>query len=174
MPLCRKRFIFIVSISHKKVWTVRGKHRVYCYCLENCYNSNSTCNGNGPQNTSRTYDCLWHYFWDIQTTLYIAPTSLPVISIYLGSFKRHMFGIWLATYSNLKQASSPGYRHSILTTSRPVYKPWCHGETNVYMSVLNIWSLMCTICYSYPIYIYIEVRITSSISRYNPFFETPL
>jgi len=91
IPLGRKRFPYIVRLSHNTLWTVllvsRGKHGVSCYCIEDCYNSNSTCVGNGPQSTSRTCDCLQHYSWDVQTTPSKAPTSRPVTSIYLGSFR---------------------------------------------------------------------------------------
>jgi hypothetical protein len=137
IPLYRKRFLCIVSLFQNKFWTVllfsRGKHRFYCYCIENCYNYNSTCVGNGPQITSRTCDCLRDYDWDVQTTLCTAPTSRPVTSIYLGSFR----DTWLAFDS-----------HQTLTwskssfTSTPGYKPWCHSGTNAYIAwIYTVWCV---------------------------------
>jgi hypothetical protein len=154
IPPGRKRFLFVVSLSHNKLLVSRGKHGVSCYCIEDCYNSNFTCVGNGPQTTSRTCDRLRHYGWDVQTTLSTAPTSRPVTSIYLGSFRSTCLTFESQQTITWSKPSSPGYRPLTTITSTPGYKPWCHGGTNVYVSVLNtcMWSLMCTICYLCPIY----------------------
>jgi hypothetical protein len=122
----RKWFLFVVSLSHYKLWTVllvsRGKQGVSCYSIEDCYDSNSIGVRNGPQTISRTCDCLRRYGWDVQTILSTAPTSRPVTSIYLGSFRSTCLALDSQQTLTWSKPSSPGYRSLTIITS--TYSYW--------------------------------------------------
>jgi hypothetical protein len=154
IPLGRKRFLllsFFLITSFGLCYWFHVVSTVSCYYTEDYYNSNSTCVGNGPQTSIQACECLRHYDWDVKTILSTAPTSRSVTFIYLGSFRSTFLAFESQQTLTWSKPPSPGYRSLTIITSTPGYKPWCHGGTNAYISVLNMWSLMCTIYYLWPI-----------------------
>lgn len=174
IPLGRKWFLFVVSLSYNKLWTMllvsRGEHGVSCYCIEDCYNSNSTCVGNGLLNYPSD---LW-----LLTALRLRCSNHPLYSPDVASsnlnlfwlLQKHLFGIRITTDANLKQAVIFWLQtldNYCFCTGIQALVSWWNQCLHLSFEYVNsdVYHLL-------PMpYLYIEVRITSSALRYNAFFK---
>jgi len=55
------------------------------------------------------------------------------------------------------------YLESISSTV--VYTPWCHGTENAWKPIVNVWSVMCTMCYRVHVYIKVRIKFLASSVR---------
>lgn len=91
----------------------------------------------GSHTANRTCDWLRRYGWEVTDHPPDSPDPAPIDFQLLGSHKKHLVGSDLQQTPTWSKLSHPFHIQLTTISSTLVYKPWCHGGTNVLMSLVT-------------------------------------